>query len=136
MDSQLKFRRLNTKDYKTLCSWWKWWRWTPVEQKSLPDNGTGGFMIYKDNVEICAGFVYTTNSDLCHVEWIISNNEVKDKNIRSEAIEMLINTLLAYAKSLGFKIAFTYLLNKNLEKKYKNCGFVHSCNPIEMIKKI
>tara|TARA_R110000823_G_scaffold124201_7_gene250597 strand:+ start:2313 stop:2732 length:420 start_codon:yes stop_codon:yes gene_type:complete len=134
--SKLKFRPLNKEDYKTLCKWWKWWRWTPVEQESLPNNGTGGFMVYNDNVEICAGFIYTTNSNLCHIEWLVSNYEVKDKKIRTEAVELLINTLIALGKNLGYKIAFTYLLNKNLENKFKNCGFVHSSNPVELIKKI
>ena len=129
--SKLKFRPLNKEDYKTLCKWWKWWRWTPVEQESLPNNGTGGFMVYNDNVEICAGFIYTTNSNLCHIEWLVSNYEVKDKKIRTEAVELLINTLIALGKNLGYKIAFTYLLNK-----FKNCGFVHSSNPVELIKKI
>ena len=136
MNNELDFRLLNEEDYEIICEWWRWWRWTPVERELLPNNGTGGFMVHSNNVDICAGFLYTTNSNLCHVEWIVSNYEIKDKTLRKEAIEMLINTLLTFGKSLGFKIAFTYLLNKNLEKKFENCGFIHSSKPIEMIKKL
>lgn len=134
--SQLTFRPLQDQDYETICDWWKWWRWQPVGKESLPDNGTGGFMVKHGQVEVCAGFLYTTNSNLCKIEWIISNYEVKDKTIRQEALELLIDALCKKAKHLGFKAAFTYLLNENLIKKFERSGFVKSTKPIEMIKKL
>ena len=136
MEDELTFRPLEKEDYETICKWWKWWRWKPIAWESLPNNGTGGFMIQVNSINICAGFLYTTNSNLCHVEWVVSNYKIKDKKIRQEALEMLIQVLTSFAKDLGFKIAFTYLLNKNLEQKFKNCGFIHSSKPIEMIKKL
>ena len=42
-------RKLNDKDYDCLVNWWKWWRWTPIPKNFLPDNGTGGIMIEKEN---------------------------------------------------------------------------------------
>ena len=134
MGNELKFRTLEEKDYKTICKWWKWWRWTPIARESLPNNGMGGFMIMSGNINVCAGFLYTTNSNLCIVEWIISNHKVKNKGIRNSALKMLINTLSNEAKSLGFKIAFTYLLNENLKEKFEDSGFIKSTKLIEMIK--
>ena len=136
MENELVFRPLKEEDYETICKWWKWWRWEPINRESLPNNGVGGFMIHDKNTDICAGFVYTTNSNICIVEWIVSNYEIKDKKIRKKAIEMLICTLTDFGKNLGFKVAFTYLLNKNLEETFENCDFVHSSKPIEMIKKL
>ena len=136
MKSNLTFRPLIEEDYKVVCEWWEWWRWRPVAKESLPDNGTGGFMIQNGNINVCAGFLYTTNSNVCKIEWIISNYKVKDKQIRKEALEMLITTLVGKAKSLGFRIAFTYLLNENLKEKFGACGFTKSSTPIEMIKVI
>ena len=134
--SELTFRPLQDEDYETMCEWWRWRRWTPVGKEMLPDNGTGGIMIQDGEVNICAGFLYTTNSSLCKIEWIISNYKVKDKLVRQKAINLLIETLSNKAKDLGFKIAFTYLLNENLIDKYKNCGFIKTTKLVEMIKKL
>ena len=101
----------------------------------LPNNGTGGFMIQYKGVDVCAGFLLTSNSSMCLVEWIVSNYKVKDKKLRKDAVEFLIRSLVDLGKKLGFELAFTYLLNENLKQKYEACGFVESTRPIEMIKK-
>lgn len=134
METELTIRDLTEKDYDTICKWWRWWRWKEVARESLPDNGTGGLMVQYNNIDVCTGFLYTTNSNLCHIEWIVSNYEIRDKQIRKECLEALINALTDRAKNLGFKTAFTYLLNDNLKEKFKECGFIESCKPIEMIK--
>jgi hypothetical protein len=85
-------RKLTDNDYELLVGWWKWWRWTPIPKNFLPDNGTGGIMIEKNNIPVVAGFIYYTNSDAVVVEWIISNPDYKDKN-RKQAIEVLLNTI-------------------------------------------
>lgn len=132
----MKVRSLIEEDYETLCEWWKWWRWTPVLKNSLPDSGKGGFMIQHENVDVCAGFLYTTNSDISLIEWTISNPKVKNRAVRKAAIEKLIKTLTKKAEELGCRFVFTYLVNENLKKKFEDCGFIHSNKPIEMIKKL
>ena len=134
MENELTIRDLTEKDYDTICKWWKWWRFAPVAKESLPDNGTGGLMVEYNGINICTGFLYTTNSNLCKIEWIVSNYEVRNNKIRKECLEALINALTNRAKKLGFKIAFTYLVNKKLKEKLKECGFIESNKPIEMIK--
>ena len=43
----------------TLVDWWsKWPKWVAPAKGFLPDNGTGGLMVYKDNTPIVAGFLY------------------------------------------------------------------------------
>ena len=59
----MNIRKLVESDYKTLCKWWEAWPdWSAPAKEFLPDNGTGGFMIEKNNKPIVAGFVYITNS--------------------------------------------------------------------------
>ena len=82
-------RKLTEQDYKMLVSWWKWWRWSPPAITLLPDNGTGGLIIEKNNEPIVAGFLYFTNSEMVLLEWIISNPEYRQKD-RKDAIEFLI----------------------------------------------
>lgn len=67
---KLNARKLINTDYKVLVDWWKWWRWPSIPKNFLPDNGTGGIMIQKENIPIVAGFIYYTNSDAVFVEWI------------------------------------------------------------------
>ena len=95
-------RKLTEEDYNSLVNWWKWWRWTPIPKNFLPDNGTGGIMIEKENKPIVAGFMYNTNSDAVVVEWIVSNPEYKNKD-RKQAVELLLNTIEAVCKQQGKK---------------------------------
>lgn len=131
----MKVRPLNNEDYDNiLCKWWKDWRWDAPPKDMLPENGTGGVMISIDGVDVCAGFLYLTNSNTAWVEFIISNFEYKKKD-RHEAIIFLINVLTELAKSKGNKYIYTSLKNASLISKYEECGFNKgSENCQEMIK--
>lgn len=130
-----EYRWLKEEDYMTLYKWWKDNRFTPPTPFMLPENGTGGFMIFKDGVEICAGFLYQTNSQMAWIEYIVANFEVKDKELRKEALTFLIERLNVYAKSCGFKIVFTSLKHPHLKKRYLDTGFlVGTENTTELIK--
>ena len=59
---KLKLRRLEESDYDTLVTWWKDWKWEAPPGDFLPENGTGGFMVSNNDSDICAGFIYLTNS--------------------------------------------------------------------------
>lgn len=121
---KLKSRVLNPKDYDKLTEWWKWWRFPVVDRSLLPDNGCGGFMVESDGVELVAGFLYFTNSSFALCEYIVSNPEVKDKELRNESIKFLIDEISKEAKANGVKALFTVVKNKNLEDKYLESGYV------------
>lgn len=80
-------------------------------------------MVYKDDVEICAGYLFFTNSKMAWIEFIVSNYDYKEKD-RKEAICFLINELTNIAKSKEFKIVFTSVKNENLIKRFKECNYV------------
>ena len=129
-------RKLIDKDYNCLVSWWKWWRWTPVPKNFLPDNGTGGIMIEKENTPVVAGFIYHTNSDVVIVEWIISNPDYKNKD-RKQAVELLLNTIEAVCKDQGKKCMFSIGRNKHLINTHKKLGWVVDEKPsYEIVKTI
>jgi hypothetical protein len=118
-----KIRLLTDNDYPTLSNWWNFWRFPVPLKEYLPDEGKGGVMVYKDGIEICAGFLFFTNSKMAWLEFIVSNPEYKEKD-RKEAICFLINELTQIAKSKGFKIIFTSIKNENLVNRFKECGYV------------
>jgi len=133
---KLNARKLINTDYNVLVDWWKWWRWPSIPKNFLPDNGTGGIMIQKENIPIVAGFIYYTNSDAVFVEWIISNPKYKD-NDRKEAIEMLLKTIEAICKEQGKKYMFSIGRNQSLINTHKKLGWDIDNKPsYEIAKKI
>lgn len=131
----MEVRFLSEGDYDVLSSWWKDWRWTPPPRDFLPQDGAGGLMVSKDGIDICAGFIYFTNSKTAIIEFIISNFQYKNKD-RKDAIEFLINTLTELAKETNdCKYIYTSLKNQNLINNFSACGYHEgSTGCVEMIK--
>ena len=96
--------------------------WVAPSRKMLPENGTGGVMVSKDGIDICAGFVYFTNSTMAWVEYIVSNKEYRISD-RGDAIELLITTLSVIARDKGYEFVYASVKNKPLIQKYERCGF-------------
>lgn len=129
------FRWLEENDYDTLCKWWKDWRWKPPSRQMLPENGTHGIIVSCSGDEVCAGFLYYTNSGICFIEYVISNFEIKHRKMRKEAIKLLIQLLSSVAKNEGYVLAFTFTGSKPLQETFKQAGFFEgTTNSTEMIK--
>ncbi len=91
-------------------------------------------MVSSNGEDVCAGFVYATNSKVAWIEFIVSNFHYREKD-RKEAIEFLIYSLLEICKQNGFIYAFSTLKSPSLIKMYENCGFQKgSTNTTEMVK--
>ena len=128
----MRIRALKEKDYDKLCQWWKFWRFGAPDRKYLPNNGKGGIMVTNNGIDICCGFLYFTNSKIAWLEFIVSNPEYRE-NDRQEAIEYLIENLIAIASSKGFEAVFTSVKHPNLINTFKKVGFsVGSNNTMEM----
>lgn len=132
---KLKVRRLEESDWNTLKSWWeKWPEWTVPAKDSLPDNGTGGFIVESNNEPVVAGFVYLSNSKTVFLEWIISNPEYRD-NDRKTTIELLITAIEFVVKDQGYKYVITLGRNKSLVETHKKLGYhVDDLKSHEMVK--
>ena len=134
---KLNVRKLTDNDWETLCYWWEQWpKWQNPPKNFLPDNGTGGLMVEKDNQPIVAGFLYFTNSDAVLLEWIVSNPDYRDKD-RKRAIELLIATAENVCKDSGKKYMFSIGRNKHLIETHKKLGWVvDDSSSKEIVKKI
>ena len=131
----MNIRKLTESDYETLANWWKAWKWPPIEKDFLPDNGTGGFVVEKDETMIVAGFVYITNSKAVLLEWIISNPEYREDD-RDMAITCFINTVEMIIKEWGYKYIFSIGRTKALIDKHKELGYHVDDKPSYEIVKI
>ena len=117
------FRWLTSEDYEQLKGWWRDHHWTPPPQQMLPDNGKCGIMISKNGENICAGFIYFTNSTVAWIEFIIANKQYQQRD-KKLALKELVNTISEISRSQGFSVLFTSLESKSLIKLFKECDFV------------
>lgn len=134
----LYIRPLVATDYDSiLLQWWSDWRWTAPSRDFLPDNGTGGYMVYDGETPVCAGFMYETNSKAIWCDWVISNIEYKDRTKRKEALSLLIKTISEQARMLNKKYVYALIKNKPLINVYKKQGFIEGASySHELIKTI
>ena len=134
---ELNTRVLITQDWETLESWWSDWKdWTPLPQDFLPNHGTGGFMVQKNEKPIVAGFIYLSNSKTAWIELVISDPEYQEDD-RKDAIKLLISELEEFAKSLGYKYILTMGRNKSLIEIHKTLGWeTDNKSSLELIKKL
>ncbi len=133
----MKFRYLETSDYPMLCKWWSDNRFPIPPQEFLPRNGTDGILITKDGVPLCAGFIYETSSPvLAWIEYIVANFDVKDKVLRKESQNFLIETLIEICRQMGKKYIYTNVKHESLINTLRNCGFIvdNGRSTTEMIK--
>jgi hypothetical protein len=107
-----------------------------MSKEILPMNGTGGIMVYKDDVPVVAGFLYLTNSKVAWLDWIISNPSYKETD-RKEAIMLLINTLEEIGKNQGYNVIISITRSKSLINIHKELNYTVDENPsYEISKKI
>jgi hypothetical protein len=130
----LQYRQLTENDYQEfLVKWWTDNRFTPPPIDFLPNNGKDGIVVFDADTKtnVAAGFIYITNSEVAWIEFIVSNFEVKDKQLRKQSIEFLINQLVV---SSNKKYFFTSIKNPSLIKHFTNSGFIiGSQNTTELI---
>ena len=134
---KLNIRKITENDWDTLVSWWDAWpEWVNPPKGFLPDNGTGGLIIEKNNKPIVAGFLYFTNSEAVLLEWIVSDPNYKEKD-RKNAIEMLIKGAEIFCKNNGKNYMFSIGRNKHLINTHKKLGWtVDDKSSYEITKQI
>ena len=136
---KLSIRKLKESDWDTLISLWNMWpEWKDKfpTKDLLPEDGTGGYIVEKGDVAIVAGFLYTTNSKVGWVEWIVSNKDYKDKD-RKDALELLISGIEHVAEASGCSIILSIARNKGLIHTFKELNYTVDDNPsFEVVKKI
>ena len=127
---------MSATDYDSiLVEWWEAWGWTPPPKDFLPMDGQGGLIVFDDEVAVCAGFAYTTNSAVGWVEWVISNPTYRKKPDRKHAIEWLIDSLTDACAKAGCKYVYAMIKHKPLIETYSRLGYVKGDTySTEMIK--
>jgi hypothetical protein len=129
---KFNLRTVSGEDYdNVLLKWWKNWGWEAPPKDFLPETG---LIVSKGNIDICAGFLYLTNSKVGLTEFVVSNKEYRDSD-RGEALDFLLDCILELADENGCKYAHVILKNKSLLRRYKRAGYIESDkNVLELVK--
>ena len=136
---ELSIRKIEESDWDTLTNLWNMWpEWKDKfpTKDLLPENGTGGYIVEKGSEAIVAGFLYTTNSKVGWVEWIVSNKDYRGKD-RKDALKLLISGIEHVAKASGYGIILSIARNKGLIHTFKELNYTVDDSPsFEVVKKI
>jgi len=134
---ELTVRRLTENDWDTLVKWWKQWDFEFVPSKEfLPDNGTGGLIVEKENKPIASVFMYTTNSGVCALGWPLSDRNYKQED-RSQAITLLNTACESVWKKHDGKFLFFWGNNRKYISNLQEIGFIEGdTNYSHLIKQI
>jgi len=101
------------KYYPILCKWWVDWKWPPVHWHYL---STTGVMIKSGDEYLCAGWMYQTDSLMCVSDFFISTREKIDRQLRKDALKLVIKSIEGISKNKGFKTVYTSVKNRSLIK--------------------
>lgn len=101
--------------YMILYEWWIGHGWPPVPVEALPFTG----FVVKD---VCAGFMYKTDSSIAFMEFIVSNPQANPMAV-GRGIKMIVEAIQKEASSRGFTSLLTFINKKSLGKMYERSGF-------------
>ena len=101
--------------YEKVCSWWEGHGWPRMPLHALPSRG----YIVED---IAAGFLYSTDSAIAWMEFIVANPAAKDRDIYS-GVRDLVNEIIKDATEDGYSMIFTAVRHRGLGKLYERQDF-------------
>ena len=125
---KLQVRKLIESDWDIITKWYEQYEQPMPNRDFYPENGLGGFMVYKENMLIASMFLYITNSNTAIPAIVISNKEYRD-NDRSDALQLLVDFTTDFAKNVGCKYSFAWAKPGVLLEKYKQTGFIADETP-------
>ncbi len=106
--------------YPLLEVWWAAKKFGSVPAILLPKEG---WVAYIDEKPIATAFLYTTNTPIAWVEWLVSNPE-STKAERDETIPALLSFIEKEAVARGAMALFTSTQPEGVIKRFEACGFV------------
>lgn len=114
-----KFNRLS--DYEVLKSWFDSWNWTAPNLPMIPNNS---YFVIRDDELVAFSCFLTTDTNMALMGYTIVNRSC---NRRLEALDFLLEFLVAEAKNQGFEYMQYYTTTKGMVSAMEKQGFV-SCS--------
>lgn len=108
-------RLFHLPDYEVISEWYRDRGLPAPAESSLP---TVGYIV----PGTAAGFLTTTDSDICFLDGYISNPK-SDHVERDYALDEITDQLLAVASEMGFKNVLVLTRNPSIEERARYWGF-------------
>lgn len=108
------------KDLNIIAKWWKDFDGTEINSRVFSDTGV---MVSVDEENICAGWLFETNSECCMIGWFVANQEA-DKNLIDEGLRFLTKRIETLARKRGYGIIMTYSENKSMIKRLTSLDYM------------
>lgn len=127
-------RRFNLKnDYGTISEWWLGNKSFAPKTFHLPETG---LIIQYSKIDVCAGFLYKTDSKICVFEFVVSD-PFAHKDVRDICINILISKVIEWAEDNGFNLIYTSISIGRYIKRLEDQGFIKAdTNQTHMFKVI
>jgi hypothetical protein len=96
-------------------------RWEAMCEKNItPHHGIPkiGFIV----PDVCAGFLYQTDSSICLFDGFIANPEARGEK-RKAGLDAVTDALIISAKDLGFKSILAFTQNERIERRCERYEF-------------
>jgi hypothetical protein len=112
------------KDYQDIKGWFEHFKKKDVHCP-LPDMlSSDGIITEYYNQKVCAGFLYTTNSNIAMIEFMISNPEAPTK-LRKESLKKTLTAL----KTKGYEILLNITSNRGYSRTLERYGYIRGTTP-------
>lgn len=108
-------------DFKMIQSWHK----ESPEKEQLPLESS--FILEKNDVPVVCISVFLTNTNICYMENMIANPEIKD---RKDATKAIMEHAWNFAKDKGYKYAVGFTKHESLAKRHLQMGWQKKFNNI------
>lgn len=117
--SDLRTVPFQAEHYPVVCDWWTRHKFGVIPAALLP---TRGLVVQLDDVLVCAGFLYSTDSGMGWIEFVVASPDVK-KRVVSMCLDQLLCDLVELSKEIGQRCLFTSSNLKGLIKRFERVGF-------------
>ena len=117
----MTIRDITKEDYKVIDSWYLERNISVPALKFLPESGLGGLILEKEK-PIAAAYVYTTNSKLGYIDFLISDPNYKEED-RYDIILELFKELTQKAYDLGCEMVWAQSSIKGVTKRCQEIGW-------------
>lgn len=107
------------KDYPMLKSWWDERSFPPALPEFLPPTG---LLVASEDLSLCAGFLFKSDANIAIIGNLVSNPSAP-KEVRSKALDSLIDILTCLAKKDGFGLVSCATNLVKLMPRFEALGF-------------
>ena len=127
----INIRKINEGDYECINNWWLENNLPIPELKHLPENGLGGLIIEKEK-PIAAAYIYTTNSSMGYIDFLISDPNYKRKD-RYDIILELFKACTKASVDLGSEAVWAMTSDVSVIDRALKIGWEKWGNPQTII---